>query len=202
MSCVTAQRFSARLTMKLTRVSSAFAVLAACCSAAVAGSASLNQFKPHVLPVLVQVDSHGKVTGASPAMDLSPRLARLLRENLDEMISQPAIDKHGQPVSSQFVINLALQAASRAEGEYDARFAYVSASPVPAGSWYWVHIDGHRLALASQRSFDGQRRIPFRHDRHQPDQNRTYRAASLPPIRDTIHDVRGTPPAQGTEPRR
>ncbi len=185
--------------MKLTRVSAAFAVLAACSGAAAAESASLNQFKPHVLPVLVQVDSHGKVIGASPAMDLSPRLTRLLRENLDEMISQPATDKHGQPVSSQFVINLALQAASRAEGAYDARFAYVSALPVPAGSWYWAHIDGHRLALANQHSFDGPGRVPLRRDRHQPDRDRAYRAASLPPLRDAVHDARDRQPAQGAE---
>ena len=177
-------------------------VLLAGTGTAMASSVSLNGFTPKVLPVLVQVNARGKVTDASPAMKLSPRLARLLRENLDEMISQPAVDKHGRPISSQFVINLALQAVSRAEGEYDARFAYVSASPVPAGSWYWVHIDGHRLALASQRSLDGPGRVPLRRDRHQPDQNRTYRAASLPPIRDTGHDARNSPPAQGTEHRR
>ncbi|MGB3268863.1 MAG: hypothetical protein WBA65_02805 [Rhodanobacter sp.] len=166
---------------------------------ALASSASLNGFTPRVLPVLVQVNARGKVTDASPAMKLSPRLARLLRENLDEMISQPAVDRHGRPVSSQFVINLALQAASRAEGAYDARFAYVSASPVPAGSWYWVHIDGHRLALANQHSFDGPGRVPLRRDRHQPDRDRAYRAASLPPLRDAVHDARDRQPAQGAE---
>jgi len=146
----------------------------------------------------VQVSAQGKVTSASPATTLSPRLDRLLRADLDEMIRQPAVDEHGRPVSSQFVINLALQAATRAQGGYDARFAYVSASPVPAGSWYWVHIDGHRLALASQRSFDGPGRFPLHRDRHQPDQNRAYHAASLPPIRHAAQDVRRTQPARGT----
>jgi len=185
--------------MKPTRIFVVSAVLAACSGAAFAESASLNQFKPHALPVLVQVDSHGKVTGASPAMDLSPKLTRLLRNNLDEMISRPAVDKHGRPISSQFVINLALQAAPRPDGRYDTRFAYVSMSPVPSGSWYWVHIDGHRLALANQHSFDGQRRARFHPDHYQPEQNRTYRAESLPSIRNTVHDAGSAPPARSME---
>lgn len=110
---------------------------------------SINRFTPRVLPVLVQVDSHGKVTGVSPAIELAPRYDRLLRETLDQMITRPAND-HGRPVASQFVINLGLQASARPDGKYDARFVYVSTSPVPAGSWYWEHIDGHRLALRSQ----------------------------------------------------
>src|SRR5574337_579407 len=181
--------------MNFTRLAAAFAVLAVCSGAVLADSASLNQFKPRVMPVLVQVNSHGKVTGASPAMDLSPKLTRLLRENLDEMINQSATDKHGHPMSSQFVINLALLAIPREEGDYDARFAYVSVSPVPAGSWYWVHIDGHRLALANQRSFNAQQRAWFRHDRYQPAQDRRYRPTSMPPIHDTGRDARDTPPA-------
>lgn len=116
-------------------------------------SMSINRFTPRVLPVLVQVDSHGKVTGVSPAIELAPRYDRLLRQTLDQMITRPAND-HGRAVASQFVINLGLQTSPRADGQYDARFVYVSTSPVPPGSWYWEHIDGHRLALRSQGSRD------------------------------------------------
>lgn len=126
-------------------------------------SGSLNSFKSQFLPVLVQVNSAGKVTEASPAVTLPPAVARLLRQNLDELITGPANVK-GQPISSQFIMNMALQTTPREDGKYDARFAYISTSPVPSGSWYWVHIDGHRLALARQGSLsDRQHRFQY-HD--------------------------------------
>jgi hypothetical protein len=118
-------------------------------------SMSINQFTPRVLPVLVQVDRHGKVTDVSSAVQLEPRYDRLLRQTLGEMITRPAND-HGRAVASQFVINLGLETSPRSDGNYDARFVYVSTSPVPPGSWYWVHIDGHRLALRSRNE------LPFR----------------------------------------
>lgn len=120
-------------------------------SALAAGTGSLNEFQSKVLPVLVYVNAQGKVTDASPATRLPPALNRLLLANINERITGPAI-VHGKPVPSQFVMNLALQATPRPGGDYDAQFAYVSASPVPPGSWYWVHIDGHRLALANRNS--------------------------------------------------
>jgi hypothetical protein len=159
-------------------------------------SMSINQFTPRVLPVLVQVDSHGKVTDVSPAVDLAPRYDRMLRETLDQMITGPAND-HGRSVASQFVINLGLQASPRSDGKYDTRFVYVSTSPVPSGSWYWVHIDGHRLALRSRndlgprhqyferrQDFNGYRE-PTRFD--PPVQNAARNAPSPAPARPAGH---------------
>jgi hypothetical protein len=108
---------------------------------------SLQGFRNHALPVLVHVDASGKVTQVQPSMQLSPRTDRLLRANLEEMIDKPATQK-GKAVSSIFIIQLALDAEKRPDGTYLARFQYVSSMPVPAGSWYWIHINGHRLALA------------------------------------------------------
>lgn len=119
-------------------------------SLALAASASLNEFPSKVLPVLVDVNAQGKVTNASPSEALSLKLNRLLMANLNEMISKPASDKHGRPMSSTLVMNLAIEATPLDTGEYSAKFTYVSSKPVPAGSWYWVHIDGHRLALANR----------------------------------------------------
>lgn len=135
-------------------------VLTVGANAAMASNGSLNEFRPRVMPVLVHVDARGKVTEVSPSIELSPKVNRLLRQSLDEMISKPATE-HGRPISSQFVINLALQASPRQEGDYLARFVYVSSSPVPNGSWYWVHIDGHRLALANRNDFGRQPRFRF-----------------------------------------
>jgi hypothetical protein len=161
---------------------------------AYADSMSVNQFTPKVLPVLVQVDSQGQVRQVSPSVELSPQYDRLLRQNLDQMINQPAKD-HGRPVASQFVINLGLQTTARPDGKYDAHFVYVSASPVPAGSWYWVHIDGHRLALANRNE------IPMRpHYYRMPDnhwwpeplrspavQNAQQATPARPPVRPPRH---------------
>ncbi len=158
-------------------------------SAAMASSGSLNEFKPGVMPVLVHVDAKGKVTEVSPSDQLSPKVNRLLRQTLDEMISKPATE-HGRPVSSQFVINLAVQASPRQEGDYLARFVYVSSSPVPNGSWYWVHIDGHRLALANRNDFDRQPRLHFDNRRGYPERyNPNYSRMPTPPIQNTAHNA-------------
>jgi hypothetical protein len=159
---------------------------------AAATSMSINQFTPRVLPVLVQVDSHGKVTDVSPSTQLPPRFDRLLRQTLDQMITKPA-SRHGRAVSSQFVINLGMETAARPDGNYDARFVYVSTSPVPPGSWYWVHIDGHRLALRSRNDVSPRQRFYQRPPGYYWPSQRLYD----PPTRDVS---RNAAPAQGRPP--
>jgi hypothetical protein len=137
--------------MKKSRALALLGLSVAGIGAAMATSQSLNEFTPKVLPVLVQVDRHGTVTALSPSIELSPRFDRLLRQTVDELITKPASD-HGHPVASQFVMNLALRTSPRPDGAYDVQFAYVSTSPVPPGSWYWVHVDGYRLALMNRNA--------------------------------------------------
>ena len=103
----------------------------------------------NIEPVLVDVNAHGRVTDFTPAYRLSPKLMRLLRANLNEMIHTPATDKNGRPVSTEFVINVALQADPRSTGGYDASFAYVSANPVPPGKWFWARDTTGQLGLSS-----------------------------------------------------
>ncbi|MGO4701524.1 hypothetical protein [Dyella sp. 2RAB6] len=117
-------------------------------SQAAMATESLSDFPLRTLPVLVNVDAAGKITSASPAMQLPPVMERLLRTNLDEMVSGPAHWK-GKPISSQCIINVALKASPRDDGKYDAGFAYLSAQPVPIGRWHWVNLDGRRLMLAN-----------------------------------------------------
>lgn len=180
--------------MKLLHRSAIFALLLGCSAAAAAASASLNEFRPKVMPVLVQVNSHGKVTEASPAFELSPKISRLLRTNLDEMITGPAIDKRGRPMSSQFVINLALQATPLDNGKYDAHFTYLSTAPVPPGSWYWVHIDGRRLMLANRDSRSRWQRIPYHRNAPYP---RSFQRMSIPPINHPVQNKpASSPPAR------
>lgn len=169
--------------MKSVQLSVVLGALTFCYGGTAAASASLNQFTPKVMPVLVQVNSHGRVTDASPAMALTPKLGRLLRASLDELISAPATDKRGRPISSQFILNLALNTSALADGNYEAKFAYVSAAPVPPGSWYWVHIDGHRIALASQRTANPRHNnIPYRYNRNLPAYQPSYGRPAMPVI--------------------
>lgn len=159
---------------------------------ATAGSDSLSEFKSNVMPVLVQVNANGKVTGVSPAEQLSPALNRLLRANVDEMINAPAVDKNGRSMSSQFILNMVMSTTPRADGNYDANFAYASTVPVPAGSWYWVHTDGYRVALAQQapgRSFRAGMRNES--ERVQPTYQHNINPPSMPPAAAV---VRGSAP--------
>lgn len=127
---------------------------------------SLTHFTPRVEPVLVQVDALGKVVSASPAYALSPQFTHLLRANIAEMIHGPAIDKHGKPIPSQFVLNLAVEATPTESGNYATSFRYVSTQPVPSGNWFWSHEDGHRLALVNQdEPFNRRLRHEYRPER-------------------------------------
>lgn len=179
--------------MKSVQLALILGVLVASSGAVAARSDSLSAFTPKVLPVLVQVDSHGKVTEVSPATELAPKLDRLLRANLDEMISAPAIDKKGRPISSQFIIHLALQTSPRPNGDYDVNFAFVSTSPVPGGSWYWVRTDGRQFALASRHSRNRVERIPYHYPQsnYQPNQDQS----SLPRINDMASPAATPAPA-------
>lgn len=139
------------------------AALALAVGSAGAESMSLNRFREHVLPVLVKVDRHGKVTRLSSAIELAPRFDRLLRQTVDQLISGPAMD-HGKPVASQFVMKLGMQATARPDGAYDARFVYLSSLPVPSGEWIWQHEDGHRLALVRADGLHDRGLRNWRHD--------------------------------------
>jgi hypothetical protein len=116
---------------------------------AMASSMSLTHFKPKVMPVLVAVNAKGHVTKVLPSTQLSPRLQRLLTENLNEWIAKPAMTK-GHAVGSQVIVNVALRAEPRKDGNYDVKFAYVSMLPSPYGAAaHWVWKDGDQLALVS-----------------------------------------------------
>lgn len=128
-------------------------LLAVAASAAPIAVAAKSIVTPagRVLPVLVYVNSAGKITSVVPATRISPKLEDLLRKNLDEMIVKPAMH-NGHPVASQFVMNVKLDVGTQTQDGYDAKFTYVSSSPIPAGRWHWVDQGvqrGQRFALAS-----------------------------------------------------
>ena len=113
---------------------------------AMASSVSLTSFPPRVMPVLVHVNSLGRVTEVQPSAQLSPRLQRLLASSLRQWISKPAM-VDGHPVDSQSIVSVALHATPRGGGKYDASFAFVSIIPAPFASAYWSTRNGTQLAL-------------------------------------------------------
>ena len=80
-----------------------------------ASSGSLVEFKPTVMPVVVQVDAQGRVTDILPSGQLTPQMRKMLVTQLDAWIIKPATVK-GHPVSSRFIVEVAMQAKPRITG--------------------------------------------------------------------------------------
>lgn len=116
------------------------AVLALCISAVSASRATEKDGDQKMVPVFVQVDNTGKVTRIEPPMSLRPSMEKALEQTVKTMIHKPAV-KNGKPVSSQFVLYLALVPDEQANDEY--RFSYLSAQPVPSGTYHWVNMSPH-----------------------------------------------------------
>ena len=136
--------------MKPLRASLIACALAAFAGTALASSGSLVEFKPKVMPVVVQVNAQGRVTDVLPSEQLTPRLQKMLVTQLDAWIIKPATVK-GHPVGSRFIVEVAMQAKPRKDGNYDASFVYVKSLAMPfAGAVHWNVINGGlELALVS-----------------------------------------------------
>lgn len=160
---------------------------------AVAGTASAESLTPttapegrQVLPVLVKVNAEGRITGVSPSTRLPPKLSRLLRDNLEELIAGPANNAAGEGISSQFIANMALDAIPLEDGNRSVQFTFVSSQPVPPGSWFWSHVDNRRLALVRREA--GPDRSPLR--------EKPERSGYAPPS-GAPGNTGGTPPPSG-----
>lgn len=143
-----------------------------------------------VLPVLVKLNTQGRVTDVNPASRLPPKIDRLLRTNITELFGNPANtpapgDSDG---SRQFIANMTTVATPNgSEDLHTVHFALVSTQPVPIGNWYWSHMDGRRLALVN-------RNLPSvnRMQREPPDRSQNGR--SLPNNGSPSGGNGGTPP--------
>ena len=146
--------------MKPLRASVIACAIAASAGTAMASSGSLVEFKPKVMPVVVQVDARGQVTDVLPSEQLTPWLRKMLVEQLDAWIVKPAIVKD-RPVASRFIIEVAMQTKPRKDGKYDANFVYVKSLPMPvAGAVHWNVINGG-LELALVSDMGGHQRQVF-----------------------------------------
>lgn len=136
--------------------------IAAFAGTAMASSGSLVEFKPTVMPVVVQVDAQGQVTDVLPSQQLSPQLRKLLVGQLDAWIVKPAI-VDGRAVASRFIVEVAMQAKPRQDGKYDANFVYVKSLPLAfGGALHWDVINGGlELALVSDTGASHRERQVF-----------------------------------------
>lgn len=114
-----------------------------------ASPTSIQPLNSTVLPVLVRVSKEGKITYLAPAYELRSRYLQLLRKSLEEMITQPARNKGGAPIASEFIMYLTGKTSKRDDGRYDFQFSYLSAKPVPFGNWVWGQFSSGQLALLS-----------------------------------------------------
>jgi len=134
--------------------------LATVCCAAVAGppsDAHSTAGEPQrAIPVLVRVDSTGKISDITPASNLSPRLDGLLRANLEEIAATSAGNGFGSGGSRQFIANMALDAIPTADGKQSVKFLLVSSQPVPPGRWAWTRVDNRKLVLVNQDQLNNQ----------------------------------------------
>ena len=136
--------------MKPLRASLIAFAIAAFAGAAMASSGSLVNFKPNVMPVVVQVNAQGRVTDILPSLQLAPWERQMLLKQLDAWIVKPAVVK-GHPVASRFIIEVAMQTKPRKDGKYDAGFVYVRSLPLAyGGALHWNVINGGlELALVA-----------------------------------------------------
>ncbi len=109
----------------------------------------VSRVEHKAVPVLVQVDAHGKVTNITPAFKLRPDVQKRMRSSIQSMITGPREHK-GHAVQSQLVMTIMPKVSLRPDGKYDVRMVSVKNQPVPTGSWYWMEDSRHRLALASE----------------------------------------------------
>lgn len=142
-----------KLTMKSTLAISLAAWMFLAGGFATASAKSTQAAQSRTLPVLVKVDTKGKVTEVSPAYRVRPSFQRLLRNTISKMITKPAMKK-GKAVTSQLVITLAVLTSKDANGNAESTLKYLAAKPLPPGAWSWGHDAQGRLALTSQSPQD------------------------------------------------
>lgn len=136
--------------MKPLRASVIACAITAFAGTAMASSGSLVEFKPQVMPVVVQVNAEGQVTDILPSEQLTPLWKKMLIKQINAWIVRPATVKD-HPVASRFIIEVGMQAKPRQDGDFDANFVYVKSLPMPAaGAVHWNVINGGlELALVS-----------------------------------------------------
>ncbi|WP_305805765.1 hypothetical protein [Stenotrophomonas sp. YIM B06876] len=104
---------------------------------AVAGSSAEPAQDVDALQVLVTLDARGKVSRIDLADRMSPALTRVLRQDIEQIVSSPAFNATGSLTGRQFVANMASTVTPLADGNYSVDFTMVSSQPLSHGTWVW-----------------------------------------------------------------
>lgn len=118
---------------------------------AVAGASAQTMPDSRIIWTVVNVNKLGKVTGIQPSERLPGWEHQLLMKQLHAWFNKPATNKDGKPISSRFVLKLAMSTTPTANGNYAAKFQIAKAMPVNfGGSVYWnMSEPGDYLTLVS-----------------------------------------------------
>lgn len=87
--------------------------------------------QPHNMYVVADVLPNGDVAAVHPCERLSPQLTNLLRSTVESWVTGPAI-VNGRRSYSQVLFHVALETEPMTQGQYSAKFAYLSAEPLTA----------------------------------------------------------------------
>jgi hypothetical protein len=169
--------------MKRIALSTLFPVLMAAATGAfaqmpIAEGITISSVSSDLIPVLVKVNKHGDVTSVSAPIPLKASWSRLLRENISEMVTAPAM-KDGKSINSQVIFMVALDTIERTDGNYDASFTAREVRAAPSGTFSWKVQDG-RYSLVDYSTVRQARRFD------QP--------SVSPPMPNISHGNQGTPP--------
>lgn len=169
--------------MKRIALSTIFSVLIATSTGAfaqmpVAEGITISSVSSDLIPVLVKVNKQGNVTNISVPIPLKASWSRLLRKNISEMVTAPAM-KDGKGINSQVIFMVALDTIERADGNYDASFTAREVRAAPSGVFSWKVQDG-RYSLVDYNTIRQARRFD------QP--------SVSPPMPSVSHGNQGTPP--------
>lgn len=150
---------------------------------AMASTAAPPQSQTRDIAMVVHVDKQGKVTHIQPARRMPPWEHDMLMQKLGQWITRPATDKHGKPMSSRFIMQVAMTTSQQANGNYNAAFKVIKTMPIGfAGPVHWNDVDhGRELYLVSDMSGSSPQQIPIPPPTNVPANNLPHAAPPPPP---------------------
>jgi hypothetical protein len=113
---------------------------------------TMGYTQKNVVPALVSFDREGGVSQVVTPDKLSPEIQAQLERNIKEVVAALPAFKNGTK-ASQKMMRMKLEAIQRVDGNYDGRFVYLDAKPVPPGAWAWQRA-GTRYALVDDSPYN------------------------------------------------
>jgi methionine-rich copper-binding protein CopC len=117
-------------------------------------------------PVLVSLNAQGKVANIEVADRMPAAVTRVLRQDIEQAVANPAQNAPVMAAGGQFLAMMAPKATALADGKFAVDFTLVSAKPLPSGNFIWQRNQDNSLALVLRDSVrPGYTRQPVGADR-------------------------------------